>query len=30
MLCFKKGGGRRRGVKWMWKGKRIEEENSNI
>jgi len=25
MLYFRKGGGRRRRVKWMWKGKRIEE-----
>jgi len=25
MLCFRKGGGRRRRVKWMWKGKRIKE-----
>jgi len=24
-MCFRKGGGRRRRVKWMWKGKRIEE-----
>jgi len=24
MLCFRKGGQRRK-VKWMWKGKRIEE-----
>jgi len=24
MLCFRKGGERRK-VKWMWKGKRIEE-----
>jgi len=25
MLCFRKRGGRRRRVKWMWKGKRTEE-----
>jgi len=25
MLCFRKGGERRRRVKWMWKGKRIEK-----
>jgi len=25
MLCFRKGGGRRRRIKWMWKRKRIEE-----
>jgi len=25
MLCFRKGGGRRRRTKWRWKGKRIEE-----
>jgi len=25
MLCFRKRGGRRRRVKWMWKGKRIEK-----
>jgi len=25
MLCFGKIGGNRRRVKWMWKGKRIEE-----
>jgi len=24
-MCFRKGGGRRRKVKWMWRGKRIEE-----
>jgi len=25
MLCFRKGGGKRKRIKWMWKGKRIEE-----
>jgi len=25
MLCFRKGGGKRRRTKWRWKGKRIEE-----
>jgi len=25
MLCFRKGGERRRRVKWMWKERRIEE-----
>jgi len=25
MLCFRKGDGRRRRVKWMWKRERIEE-----
>jgi len=25
ILCFRKGGGRNRRIKWMWKGKEIEE-----
>jgi len=25
MLCFRKGRGRRKRIKWRWKGKRIEE-----
>jgi len=27
MLCFKKGEGRSRRMKWMWKEKRMEEMN---